>query len=272
MNLRTVKTWLRLGLFGALCAIVALPASAQRYERDSRFGSRSENRNVAGEFAYYALVLSWSPTHCSSARPSDGDPQCSRKDGRRYGFILHGLWPQHEKGWPEYCPGKGRTYIPQDVLDDLGDMMPSPRLAIHEYRKHGTCTGLSPAEYFTLSRKLYQKIRVPDAYVNPFESRTVATDDFVDDFLAVNPGLKPDMLAVSCGGPGHRLREIRVCFDRGGNYRACGLNEDQRRMCSANRVFVPPVRSTKAGSDTSTARQPRDLRAPLPMPKMPLPR
>lgn len=250
----------------ALALLAAMPASAQRYDRSGEmFGSR-ERRNVAGEFDYYALVLSWSPTHCASVQPREGDQQCGRADGRRYGFVLHGLWPQHDKGWPEYCPGKGRTFIPDQVLDELGDMMPSRRLAIHEYRKHGTCSGLSPADYFLFSRKLFQKVKIPAPYVNPFENRTVGVDDLVDEFISANPGLKPDMLAVSCGGPGNRLREIRVCFDRNGNYRACGRNEDQRRMCSASRMFVPPVRDTKATPDTGEEK--RNLRAPLPGPRV----
>ncbi len=251
----------------ALTLIAALPAAAQRYDRSGEmFGSRNERRNVAGQFDYYALALSWSPTHCATAQTRDGDPQCGRNDGRRFGFVLHGLWPQHERGWPEYCPGKGRTYIPQQVLDELGDMMPSPRLAIHEYRKHGTCSGLSPGEYFLFSRKLFQKVKIPAAYVNPLESRMVAPDDLVDEFLAVNPGLKPDMLAVSCGGAGNRLREIRVCFDRSGDFRTCGRNEDQRRMCSASRMFVLPVRTTK--TEPQSVEERRNVRAPLPGPRV----
>ena len=45
--------------------------------------------------------------------------------------------------------------------------------------------------------------------------------------MAANPELKPDMIAVQCGGAGNRLREVRICFDKGGTFRACGRNEDQ---------------------------------------------
>ena len=48
-------------------------------------------RHQPGEFDYYALVLSWSPTHCASTDRNDSDPQCSRRDGRRYlGVVTAG--------------------------------------------------------------------------------------------------------------------------------------------------------------------------------------
>ncbi|MGD9828020.1 MAG: ribonuclease T [Hyphomicrobiaceae bacterium] len=200
-------------------------------------------RNVAGRFDYYALVLSWSPTYCAGLRQGRTDPQCHRRDGRRFAFVLHGLWPQHERGWPEYCPTRDRPYVPQRTIDRMLDIMPSSRLVIHEYKKHGTCSGLDPDGYYALSRQLFQKVRIPPRYQRPNDHLTVATSDFMRDFMEANPGLKPDMLAVSCGGPGNRLREIRICFTRNGAFRSCGRNEDQRRLCSASKVYLPPARS-----------------------------
>jgi hypothetical protein len=81
------------------------------------------------------------------------------------------------------------------------------------------------------------------------------------EFIAANPQLKPDMIAVQCGGPGNRLREVRICFDKGGNFRACGPNEDQAKLCSADRMYVPPVRAS-SGAD----RPPRG-RGAAPAPK-----
>ena len=64
------------------------------------------------------------------------------------------------------------------------------------------------------------------------------------DLIRANPGLKPENFAIACGGPGNRLKEVRFCFSKDGQPRACGANEDQRKLCSASRMFVPPVRST----------------------------
>jgi len=264
-----LTTLMRLASALALAATLAAPAAAQRgYGQSGQmFSQGAAERNQAGQFDYYALVLSWSPTHCATIERSDPDPQCNRRDGRRYAFVLHGLWPQHERGFPENCRTPGRPYVPQNVIDAMLDIMPSSKLVIHEYRKHGTCSGMTPSEYFTTARKMFTQINVPERYHNTQEGLMVAPGDLADDFLQANPSLKPDMLAISCGGAGNRLREIRVCFDKAGQFRGCGRNEDQRRLCSAQKVYLPPVRSAGIGPVPAPAAG-SDKRAPLPGPKV----
>lgn len=201
---------------------------------------RSDRGDVAGEFDYYALVLSWSPTYCASLPSNGEDPQCHRRDGRRYAFVLHGLWPQNERGYPEFCRTRDRPFVPRGVIDGMLDIMPSPKLVIHEYRKHGTCSGLDPSAYYDTSRRLFQRIKIPPRFVNPSAPILIDRADLVAEFVAANPALKPDMLAVSCGG--NRLREVRVCFSRDGQFRSCGANENQRRLCATERLYAPPVR------------------------------
>jgi ribonuclease T2 len=197
-----------------------------------------------GQFDYYVLALSWSPSYCAGLQRNGYDPQCNRRDGKRYSFVLHGLWPQFERGWPQDCPTADRGFVPRPVADRMLDIMPSDKLVFHEYRKHGTCSGLGVDGYFDLSRKLYNKVKLPERYTTLSDPRlTIAPGDMIKDFLAVNPGLKPDALAVQCGGPGNRLQEVRVCFDKQGEFRSCGRNEDQRKLCSAPSMYVPPVRS-----------------------------
>lgn len=233
----------------------ALPSLAQRAElrRDN------DSRHVAGQFDYYALVLSWSPTYCAT-KESGGDPQCSPR-GRPYAFVLHGLWPQYERGWPQSCRIRERPFVPQPLIDKMLDIMPSPKLVIHEYRKHGTCSGLDPDGYFDLARKLHDRIAVPPRYKGPADTQFVSPEDLIDEFIILNRGLKPDMLAVACGGPGNRLREVRVCFTKDGEFRSCGRNEDQRRLCSANRMYVPPVRAShpRRDDDGKSRRDDRSL-------------
>ena len=73
---------------------------------------------------------------------------------------------------------------------------------------------------------------------------------------------------MSCGGPGNRLREVRICFDKGGSFRTCGRNEDQSRLCSADRMYVPPVRIGAGKSDrTQNMRPPGPARDILPGPR-----
>lgn len=230
MTMNTSRLFRAPVLLAALMALVlTAPVEAQR---------RPAHR--AGAFDYYTLVLSWSPTYCAGAQSRDNDPQC-RRDARPYAFVLHGLWPQYERGYPEYCRTRERPYVPQRIIDEILDIMPSPRLVIHEYRKHGTCTGLNPEGYYELSRRLYEKINIPKRFRQPVAPFFISPQETTDEFIRANPGLKLEMLAVECRGSGNRLREVRICFSREGELRACGTNE-RRSLCRANRMYVPPVR------------------------------
>lgn len=232
--------WLA-ALVAALSIGLAMPASAQRAGPDGSGDPRS--RGVAGQFDYYLLSLSWSPSYCASLQRDGYDPQCHRRDGKRYSFVLHGLWPQNDRGWPQFCQSADRGFVPRPVADRMLDIMPSDKLVFHQYRKHGTCSGLGVDGYFDLSRELFNKVKIPRRYINLADERLfVSPSDLVNEFVAANPGLKPDQIAIECGGPGNRLKEVRICFTRDGQFRTCGRNEDQRRLCSAPSMYVPPVR------------------------------
>ena len=83
--------------------------------------------------------------------------------------------------------------------------------------------------------------------------------ELMQDFMAANPGLAPDMIVVQCGGAGNRLKEVRICLDKAGNFRACGRNENQARLCRADRMYVPPVRFSPG---ERRDREPPDRRPP----------
>ncbi len=225
-------------------ALALLSVSAAHAQYSNR-GYQDQNRARAepGVFDYYLLSLSWSPTFCAEQGNRGGNEEQCAPRARPYAFVLHGLWPQNNRGWPEDCRSPDRGFVPKPVARRMLDIMPSERLVFHEYRKHGTCTGLGVDGYFDLARQLYEKVRIPQRYVNVQDNRLfVSADELVSDFVRSNPGLRPDMMAVSCGGPGNRLKEVRVCFDKGGQFRACGANETHRRLCDANRMYIPPVR------------------------------
>jgi ribonuclease T2 len=239
----------------ALTAGGALSQRAPDRERPEAKHSRNYDRSErdrAGEFDYYVLALSWSPTYCAERRSNNYEPQCDARGGRPYAFVLHGLWPQHARGWPENCRGSDRGWVPGAVAERMLDIMPSKRLVFNQYRKHGTCSGLGVDGYFSLARRLYEKVNIPSRFVRVTDERMlVSPSELIDDFLAANPDMKPDMIAVQCGGSGNRLREVRICLDKSGSFRSCGPNENQRRLCSAERMYVPPVRTgaTRATPD-----------------------
>lgn len=245
-------------------AVIATVTSAALAQRPYGSGRSQEGRNVAGQFDYYALVLSWSPSYCAGTQREGYDPQCNRSDGKRYSFVLHGLWPQYApKGWPQDCPVRGRPFVPRPLINSMLDIMPSDKLVIHEYRKHGTCSGLEPAQYFDLARKMYSSVAIPGEYRNPFEAMFVSPADMISGFQKANPWLKPDMIAVDCGGPGNRLTEVRICFGKDGKAASCSRNEDQRKMCRADKMYIPPVRATK--TDDAPA---REATPPRPAPRI----
>lgn len=257
-------------ILGSLVVIVlvvsAVKLSAEQVWpwSNSRYGDDGRGDNIPGHFDYYALVLSWSPTYCSD-QGDDDDQQCNRRDGRRYAFVLHGLWPQYDRGYPSDCRLQRRPFVPQGTIDSMLDIMPSQRLVIHEYRAHGTCSGLEPTPYFNMARRLFEGVRIPERFRNPFESQLLAPAEIERAFIRDNPNLDESMIALVCQGGG-RLRELRICFSQDGVARSCGSNENQHKLCSAGQVFIPPVRSKSSSYDgaSSSRYQP----SPLPGPRM----
>ena len=192
-----------------------------------------------GDFDYYALALSWSPTFCASDAGRRARQQCG--PGRRFAFVVHGLWPQYERGWPDYC----RTddlWVSNRQIRRMMDIMPSKKLIIHEWKKHGTCSGLSQTGYFDLTRRLFGQVKIPARYLSPTDPVLVKPEQLVTDFVKTNRELTEEMISVQCGNSRQRgrLREVRICFDRKGRFARCGDNE--RRRCRAKTLVLPPVR------------------------------
>jgi len=199
-------------------------------------GARAE-RGEPGTFDYYALVLSFVPAYCQREGRDRRDAQCTAS--RRSNFSLHGLWPQYEKGWPEDCPIGKRPWVPTKVIEEMRDIMPSKNLIIHEYRTHGTCSGLGPEQYFGVARELYERVSVPQRFLSNDEARFFTAEEIEQEFAAANPWLKPETIAVSCRG--QDLIDIRICFGRDLFPRSCGSNEDEKRLCPAGKISIPPV-------------------------------
>jgi ribonuclease T2 len=197
---------------------------------------RGEFRGGApGDFDYYVLALSWSPTFCASEAAWRGGDQCT--PGRRLGFVVHGLWPQLERGRIEDC-GAFERPPPRIALEEAADVFPSEGLARHEWRKHGTCTGNSPAAYFRDVRRAWEKVRVPEEFGKGGGERHVSTRDIGRAFVEANPGLRSDMLAVACRR--NILQEVRICFEKDlRRFRSCPR---LRSNCPLNDIVVTGVR------------------------------
>ena len=186
----------RLAGLAALLLIGFSPAVAQ------------PRNGTPGEFDLYVLALSWSPNFCETTGDARGSPQCG--GGRKLGFVVHGLWPQYERGYPTGCAG-GRN-APRSAIDETGDLYPDPGLARHEWRTHGTCSGLSPAAYFRAVRTAREKVTVPPPLAELGRDGATTAQSVERAFAAVNPGLRADMMAVTCQRGA--LQEVRICMDR----------------------------------------------------------
>lgn len=149
----------------------------------------TEAGGQSARFDYYVLVLSWSPTYCADTGAGRNDAQCL--GARRRAFVLHGLWPQNNAGWPQDCASGARIWVPQSVIDDMRDIMPSKNLMIHEYCTHGTCAGLAPREFFGLARDLYDRVAIPPRFAAPADRSALSPDAIEDAFLGANPGSAP---------------------------------------------------------------------------------
>lgn len=192
-----------------------------------------------GVFDYYALAMSWSPTYCATqGRSRPNEPQCA--GNRPYSFIMHGFWPQYHRSWPQFCETGARPWVPNEVIREMLDIMPSKRLIIQQYRKHGVCSGLSPKEYFRVSRKAFETVKIPARYLSPQNYLNLTPEEIETDFLKTNPNLTPEMISIDCKD--RRLRELRICFSRDLKPVACGANEEQHKLCSAQKIAMPPVR------------------------------
>ena len=190
----------------------------------------------AGQFDFYVFALSWSPGFCETSSTAGSNPQCA--EGSKLGFVTHGLWPQSESGYPSFCEPSGR-FVPRAVLDEYGKLFPDQNLARYQWRKHGTCTGESPSGYFNLVKQARERVQIPQRLTAlPIGSRVMPIE-IERAFAEANPGLRPEMMAISCGR--RVFQEIRICMDRDlRNYRQCP--EVDREGCRAGEIAVPALR------------------------------
>jgi ribonuclease T2 len=199
--------------------------------------AQDQRQNQPGEFDFYVLSLSWSPSFCdASGDRAKKQPECNE---RPYSFVVHGLWPQYEKGFPEYCQVPAPR-LDRNIVSSMLDLMPAPRLIFHEWDRHGTCSGLPPRGYFETVRKARAVVKIPSEYLDVKSELSVTPDAVEEAFTKANPGLSRGAIAVGCDNK--RLREVRICMTRELAFRDCA--EVDRRACRRDKLVMPPVRGS----------------------------
>jgi ribonuclease T2 len=191
-----------------------------------------EPEGTAGHFDYYVLALSWSPAFCAT---HDDAAQC----GLRRGFVAHGLWPQYfDGGGPEHCESQGRP--DEQTIDRALSAMPDPRLVRHEWDAHGTCTGLSPHDYFVDLIRAVAMLSIPADFDGSRAHRMTA-DDITSEFVRANPTLSRRSLAVRCRGD--QFEELRICLSSDLHAVPCG--HGVHTHCRQGPVFVQPAQPSR---------------------------
>jgi ribonuclease T2 len=215
--------------------IVILAALMAARDTDARSRHRGGHQGTPGEFDFYVLSLSWSPSFCETSGGRRGsEEQCSR--GRPFAFVVHGLWPQYERGFPQNC-GEA-PWIDRELIRSMTDIMPAYGLILHEWKTHGTCSGLDAEQYFRTVRRAREHVKIPARFVRINDYLTVSPDEVERAFIEANPGLAGDMISVTCDR--RWLREVRVCMTKDLAFRACP--DAERQACRNPSVVMPPVR------------------------------
>jgi ribonuclease T2 len=150
---------------------------------------------------------------------------------------VHGLWPQYDKGFPEYCQHPSpRLY--HGIVSSMLDLMPAPHLIFNEWDKHGTCSGLSPTAYFDTVRKARAAVKIPPDYIDIKQPLAVTPAAVEDAFIKANSGLTPAAMAIGCNKT--RLTEVRICLTKDLQFHGCP--EIAKRTCKRDQLTMPPVR------------------------------
>ncbi|WP_299876479.1 ribonuclease T2 [uncultured Sulfitobacter sp.] len=208
-------------LFALFVTMYGLPAQAD----DDR----------TGVFDYYVVSLSWSPNWCAIEGDARDSPQCDTGSG--HGWILHGLWPQYHRGYPDFCQTAERPPS-RTMTRDMADIMGTSGLAWHQWRKHGSCTGLSAPAYYALSREAYGRITRPAVFRKLDRDIALPASVVEEAFLKDNPDMERDGITVTCRD-GH-IQEVRVCLSKSLDPVPCG--RDVVRDCKMKDALFTPLR------------------------------
>ena len=184
-------------------------------------------------FSYYMLVLSYGPDFCSEPGGDKDPAECGA--GKKVGFVVHGMWPQGETSrGPENCGG---SPVSAAIIDATLAYIPTASLIQHEWKTHGTCSGLSAADYFAAIRKARDSVKLPDDLNQPAQKLQSSRAEVESKVAAANPSFPATAFRTSCYKDAE-LQEVRVCLNKDLSPRACGQSAGE---CTKSSVTMLPV-------------------------------
>lgn len=178
----------------------------------------------AAKFDFYLLTLSWSPEYCAT-HPTAAE--CATHPA----FVLHGLWPENADGtYPENCSNAKGPANPGQYKD----IYPDQGLLAHEWKTHGTCSGLAPDAYFQAERKAFAAVKTPTQLASLTNTISLTPAAILADFTGANPADKSGDVVLACGN--NRLTAIEVCLTKSLVATSC----QSVKTCRANVVKITP--------------------------------
>jgi ribonuclease T2 len=196
-----------------LAAALSAPAHGQAFQcRPPRTipmppPVKPDGPRIAAPLTGYTLAISWSPEFCRGADRLANPLQCSGQIGR-FGFVLHGLWPEAAGSAPQWCAPNLRPTA-ADLQANLC-MTPVPWLLEHEWAKHGSCMAATPRAYFAAEQALWRGLNLPDA--DRLSRRDGLTaGELRQAFATRNPQIPRRAIGILIGHDGW-LREVRLCY------------------------------------------------------------
>ena len=205
--------------------------SATTKQSQSSSGHQAEASQPS--FAFYTLALSLTPAFCETSPRKKQCRNLTEAINTATPLTLHGLWPENARpgSYPESCVGQGLTVkeLERDIDPRrLRQFMPgiADGLAGHEWRKHGTCSGLSAKSYFMSAIDWTERLNAALSSVLKLASgKQMAAAGLKSAANSVLPGLGP-AITLHCrniktddasvrGKP--VLLELRVCLQKGAN-------------------------------------------------------
>ena len=195
---------------------------------------RKKKTSPPGAFTYYLLSLSWAPDFCAQAGGNKNPAECGA--GKKIGFVVHGFWPQGDTSrGPENCGPA--SPVPNSLVQTMLNYIPTASLIQHEWKTHGTCSGLSAADYFAAVRKARDSVTIPDEFKAPSQTLSLSPAAIEQAFASANPSFPKTAFRTSCTGGD--LQEARICFGKDVSPHACTQSAGE---CTLPAMKVLPVR------------------------------
>jgi ribonuclease T2 len=183
------------------------------------------------------LVLTWGPSLCR-AEPTNAGCQSGHVEAQGSTWLLHGLWPQPVDN--QYCgvprgiaerarDMKGSDMPSVDVGGDVRTTLQSmmsdeSSLVPHEWYAHGTCSGVSPDEFFSDAAALTAQARtVLDPMFTEAQGGRIQLSAVQDRFDQEYGASAGDRVRLSCRnvtGEGGVVYELQISLPRVSEIRA----------------------------------------------------